>query len=89
MITELIREIAKDHLQLETVDDDTPLFGPDSSLDSLGLVSVLTDVESRIYDEFKVEIVIASDRAMSQTRSPFRTVGSLTLFVEDLVKELQ
>lgn len=89
MITELIRDVAKDHLRLETVNDDTPLFGPDSSLDSLGLVSLLTDVESRVYDELKMEIVIASDRAMSQTRSPFRTVGSLTLFVEDLAKEPQ
>lgn len=66
---------------------DTHLFGGDGLLDSLGLVSVLMDVEQTINDELGTEITIADERAMSQERSPFRQVGSLTDYVMTLLDE--
>lgn len=56
---------------------ETRLFGPDGALDSLGLVSVLVEIEQKIADLGAGPVSLMDDRAMSQTSSPFRTVDSL------------
>lgn len=62
------------------------IFGAGAPLDSLGLVSFLADLECRIADEFGREIVLASERAMSRSRSPFRDVTSLTEYIVELLE---
>ena len=64
---------------------DTPLFGEDGILDSLGLVSFLVIVEQIIADEMNINITIADEKAMSQKHSPFRTVGNLKDYLETIV----
>ena len=49
------------------------LFGPESALDSLGLVSLLMDVEEALSDE----------RAMSRSASPFRNVPTLVAYIRE------
>ena len=44
-------------------------------------------VEQNIEDEFDVTITLADERAMSQQTSPFRTVGTLTDYIEMLLGE--
>ena len=56
-------------------------------MDSLGLVNFLADLEYRLADEFKKDVVLASERAMSRERSPFRDVSSLTDYVVELLSE--
>ena len=65
----------------------TVLFGKDGRLDSLGLVSFLVTIEQNIEDEFDVSITIADERAMSQKHSPFRTIGTLTTYVNMILNE--
>ncbi|MBN2363368.1 hypothetical protein JXL83_04470 [candidate division WOR-3 bacterium] len=65
--------------------DDTILYGENGIVDSLGLVNILTSVEQKISDEYKKEIVIADERAMSQRSSPFRTIAALTDYVFKLM----
>jgi len=67
--------------------DNPPIFGPGAPLDSLGLVSFLADLEYRLGEEFKKEIVLASDRAMSRSRSPFRDTAALTEYIVELLAE--
>ena len=67
----------------------TVLFGKDGRLDSLGLVNLLVIIEQNIEDEFDVIITIADERAMSQKRSPFRTIGTLADYIDMLLKEIQ
>lgn len=62
---------------------ETPLFGPGASLDSLDLVSFLIEVETRLAT-FGLDSSLADDRAMSQARSPFRTIGTLAEFILSL-----
>ncbi len=69
------------------LDETTRLFGDQTILDSLGLVSVLMDIEQQVNDQLNTSIVIADERAMSQQRSPFRSVGSLTDYVLLLTTE--
>ncbi|CND93340.1 Uncharacterised protein [Yersinia rohdei] len=61
----------------QQITDNTPLIGSDSLLDSMKLVElclILEDKASRLGFEFDW----TSDAAMSQSRSMFRSVGSLT-----------
>ena len=67
--------------------DNPRIFGPGGPLDSLGLVNFLADLEWRLAGEFGRELVLASERAMSRSRSPFRDVVSLTAYVEELLSE--
>ena len=74
-------------LKLGSLGEDTELFGGGGFLGSLGLVSVLVTIEEEISDREGLSIVIADERALSQTRSPFRTVGSLIEYLALLVTE--
>ena len=64
----------------------TPLYGGKGLLDSLGLVTFLVNLEQKIGDEFNIDITIASEKAMSQNNSPFRTVKSLNDYLIKLIK---
>lgn len=61
------------------------LLGASSPIDSMGLVSLIADLEGRISSTYNKEVVLADDKAMSALRSPFRTVGALATHVRDLV----
>jgi len=67
--------------------DDTKLFGEGGVLDSLALVSVVTDLEEEIHDEFNKHITLADEKAMSQKSSPFSTVETLTEYIYKLIHE--
>jgi len=66
---------------------ETPLYGANSVLDSLRLVSLVVAVEREIEQESGVSLVLASERAMSQRRSPFLSIGSLAEYIEQLLRE--
>jgi acyl carrier protein len=88
---DLICEIYKQSLPPEQprpeVNEETRLFGANSMLDSSALVSLLVEVEQQINDMIGTEIVLVDDRAMSQKRSPFRTIGTLAEYVVMLLSE--
>ena len=62
---------------------DVALIGKDARVDSLGLVNLIVLVEEKIQQRFGVGITLVDERAMSQSKSPFRTLGSLAEFVEE------
>ncbi len=64
--------------------EDTILFGRQSKLDSLDLVTLIVDLEQRIKSEFNVEISLSDENAMSQNDSPFQTVKSLAAYISGL-----
>src|SRR5262245_7002923 len=66
--------------------EDAALFGDGGRLDSLGLVSFVLDVEDLVNEATGRSVVLSDDRAMSQSRSPFRTIGD---FVEYVAQRLQ
>ncbi len=71
-----------------TLNEDTVLVGKDAVLDSLGVVSLIVEVEQRVEAEHGVSVTLANDKAMSARNSPFRTVGVLADHVLAMVAEL-
>jgi acyl carrier protein len=67
--------------------EETSLVGRQAVLDSIGLVTLVVDLEQRVESEHGVVIALANDRAMSMRNSPFRTVASLTDYVCTLLAE--
>ena len=76
-----------DGYDAEQLGEDTRLIGRAGVLDSMGLVTLIVDVEQRLEEEYDTVVVLADERALSQTRSPFRSVGSLADYICQLVKE--
>jgi acyl carrier protein len=68
------------------VDGDTPLFGRQGLLDSMGLVTLVIAVEQAIEDELGVSVSLADAKALSQRASPYRTVGSLATYAGGLIE---
>ncbi len=59
----------------------TRLFGPEATLDSLSLVSVIVDVEAAVADELGKSVSLTDDEAMSQEVSPFSSVDTLADYI--------
>jgi len=76
-ITNLARE--PEHQLRATID--SVLYGAGSPLDSLGLVSLLIEVEEGLRDR-GVEITLSDERALSQKHSPFRSATSLVDYIQ-------
>lgn len=63
----------------------TRLIGQKSVLDSLGLVTLIVDLEDRLQSDYGISVTLADDRAMSRTRSPFLTVQSLAEYINSTI----
>jgi acyl carrier protein len=59
------------------VTEETVIVGPDAVIDSIGVVSLIVDIEQRLEMDHQVSVTLANDRAMSQRNSPFRTAAVL------------
>jgi acyl carrier protein len=66
---------------VSSLDATTPLFGREGCLDSLGLVSLVVSTEQALQDELDLTVSLADEKALSQSRSPYRTIGSLAEYV--------
>lgn len=89
-IEELLFQTLNDYFESQdmeiSADENTILFGKESVLDSMGLVNVIIDIESKFLDE-DIEISLMSEKAMSRRNSPFRTISTLTKFIEEQIVE--
>jgi acyl carrier protein len=72
---------------LENANRETRLIGSHSALDSIGLVTLIADVEEAVSVHFGKDLILADDRAMSRTNSPFRRVDSLADYVIERLQE--
>jgi acyl carrier protein len=83
----IIDTIKKENFGIEndSYSSETELFGGKSSLDSLGLVTLIVALEQNIEDELGIAITIADEKAMSLKNSPFRTISSLEKFLIDKI----
>ncbi len=68
-------------LDVQGVNEETRLIGGNSPLDSIALVSLIMELEQQIDERFDVTTTLTDDQAMSEKRSPFRTVGALASLI--------
>ena len=63
----------------------TRLFGGNGQLDSLGLVSLVVNIEEDIEQELGIILVLADEKALSRRTSPFSRIGNLIDYIDELV----
>ena len=89
-VLEIITKSLSDYLEsrdeLIEIREDTALVGRKAVLDSIGLVNLIVDIEGRMLDE-DYEISLLSEKAMSQTNSPFRNISTLADFIINEIDE--
>ena len=85
LVTEVVEELAVElgYPNLRGATAATPLYGSEGGIDSLTLVRLIADLERAAEDQWGKQIVLASERAMSRRNSPFRTIGTLSEFVQE------
>lgn len=79
-----LKKINKDRQKYKIAPKESSiLFGQSKGLDSLDLVTFIVDVEQRLMDELKLRMSLTDEKAMSQKRSPFKSVKSLVDYIAD------
>jgi acyl carrier protein len=89
LVLAVLREVIAQNDQPVPADlsEVTALIGRSTVLDSLGMVTMIVEVEQQIEGRFGVRLALADDRAMSQKNSPFRTVQTFTDHIVMLMAE--
>lgn len=64
-----------------------PLYGKSGKLESLDFVTFIMEVEEKVRAEFGVDVMITDENLLSKEKSPFSTLGTLTEYLEDVLKE--
>lgn len=88
ILSKTISQFNNEHKNKKIEDsDEQKLYGDSGCLDSLELVNFVVMVEANIEKELDKSIVIANEKAMSRSRSPFLSVGTLSEYILELIKE--
>jgi acyl carrier protein len=83
ILTEINESLPED--EQISVSPNTVLFGNGALIDSLSLVSLIVDLETKLSMDFDKEIVLTDDRAMTRKISPFENVQTLKEYILELV----
>ena len=87
LIIETAKELGEDEIGISVdLTENTVLFGKEGVLDSMGLVTLIVAVEQAIEDRYEKSAGLADEKAMSEAKSPYRSVATLA---EYAVREIQ
>ena len=84
-IDELNEQLPKEERLKKSVD--TALFGSGGTLDSLGLVSLVTTVEQKIEENFGITATLLEDIAVLEDENPFENVKTLVDYVTSIMEK--
>src|SRR5262245_44876828 len=82
-VDELNKQLPKDG-QVEKFPD-ASLYGKGGRLESLDFVTFVMEVETKIQDEFGIELVLTDEDLLSKQTSQFATLGTLIEYLESRV----
>jgi hypothetical protein len=84
-----LKEISEEYSEFDfnQCNDSMVLFGAGATIDSLTLVTLIVELESKISECFSLDISLTDDRAMTREISPFDTFGSLKSYIVELINE--
>jgi hypothetical protein len=72
---------------LLNLNEETRLIGSNSIFDSMELVQFIVEVETFLHEKLNLEIQLASEKAMSRRSSPFISIKSLNLYINEIINE--
>ncbi len=66
---------------------DSNIYGGNSPLDSMGLVSFIVNLEQFLEDELNESLSLADEKAMSRKSNPYKSINTLADFVLELLEQ--
>ena len=63
------------------LDEQTRILGGNSPFDSMHVVNIIVIIEEYIADTFNLNITLANEHTMSQGKSPFLSIRTLTDYI--------
>jgi len=88
MIRDIVLEAIKavnhelDKEFLNHLEDSTLLF---ENLDSFAILDLILEIEDRLHSSYRKYIEIADETVMDEIKTPFKTVGSLIIYLENKI----
>lgn len=89
LIIEVLNELNDEFPDDEKIiiSSDTILFGKDTQIDSLSLVSLIVNIESKLCSALDRDLSLTDDRAMTRSESPFLNIQTLKNYILEIVGE--
>ena len=86
-IIETINDFNEDLSENDKIstDYDEALYGANSKLDSMGLVSFIVGLEQNLEEKFNKSISLADERAMSHNTNPFKSINILAEYIFNIL----
>jgi len=72
-------------LNIGIINSDTLLLSEGSDIDSMTIVSIVVDLESKLSDVFQKEISLSDEKAMTREKSPFKNIKNLIEYILELL----
>jgi acyl carrier protein len=96
-LVEMMVRLLQAELDAQSVDDgkseeavqasaDQPLVGEHAVVTSMGLVSLIADIEESLAEEHDLNLTLVSENALSRKKSPFRSLDTLADYVLELTE---
>ena len=70
------------------LDEATVLIGQGAAIDSMGLVSLLIEIEQQLQEKLQLSVNFTSEKAMAARVSPFRRIRTVIEFICDKLPDL-
>ena len=72
-------------LNIGIINSETLLLSEGSDIDSMTIVSIVVDLESKLSDVFQKEISLSDEKAMTREKSPFKNIKNLIEYILELL----
>jgi acyl carrier protein len=85
IIHESIKSISAHRLSSKEIKTEIRLSGHGAPFDSMGLITLLVEIEYRVQREFGREVLLLNENAFSNGVDPFRSVNTLIEHITGLL----
>ena len=82
-----LEEVNEDADEVIEYGENTALFGKGEAMDSFSFVTLISNIEEQIQEQFGKEVYLVSDQVYEKKYNPFATIGSLEKYIAEQVQE--
>lgn len=82
-----LEEVNEDADEVIEYGENAALFGKGEGMDSFSFVTLISNIEEQIQEQFGKEVYLISDQVYEKKYNPFATIGSLEKYIAEQVQE--
>lgn len=82
-----LEEVNEDADEVIEYGENAALFGKGEGMDSFSFVTLISNIEEQIQEQFGKEVYLVSDQVYEKKYNPFATIGSLEKYIAEQAQE--